>query len=400
MSENQLMTRSIIVLLLIIFGIGFIAYQAQAFDNQTIRNSTSTVADNYIQYIGEGGDFVKNVHFNFNPGTGGGTWAATLYGHDTATSTFDLSSTNCNSFGALKTNISIATGTNDGIDIDASYDLNLQTTSTFVYRFFLTGQAGNDYMYGMTSPTSSPNDWFLSPTGCSPIGSMTAMYFEFENENFIEFTNPVDGHTTSTNFGLWQGRYNIGNDVNFLYIDILYGDESSDSNYAADWDFHDTVPTPFSIGDHNFVVSRLNDLSSTTTYYAKAVLSNNFDIFATSSIITFGISDASSALVFPVVDYDPDYARSILATKFPFAYFYDIADLYSGFALSPSSSLPSLSIDTTSSSLAMNFEILSPGTATTFVSASTFYTLRALLMASLWLGFAYYLFDRIRILQL
>jgi len=242
----------------------------------------------------------------------------------------------------------------------------------------------------------------------SSCTSANDVYFKLNTSgtDSIQILYPDSGSSGIDNFGLWQiskttaAAYNSG----FVNIYVAATSTVSQSNY----DWFDQVQSNFNLGTQTLLVPRLNgSYASGTTYYAAAYMYSGSTLLASSTISNFSIGDTDEEIVFTDfidiipsagLDFSTSTADSSVCVRFPFSYFCDFVDLWSGFnATSTTDSLPVLSFeillpDRTTSTI----PIISASNINSTLGASNVALMRSLIQYGLWLAFGYYVYSRIK----
>jgi len=222
------------------------------------------------------------------------------------------------------------------------------------------------------------------------VFNQTSSYIRYTFQNFdfsgsvpsVTLTLPaVSGEiSTSTTVTLAQGYY-------FGTIQML----------RSDFTVVDTSNFTFTV-----VQSSLNNFSSYAT--STDIASTTVGTCSASSTVGGFFSPLINFFCFMVVPSPASFAQfstlgDTLQTKVPFAYFYDIrAAVSSSTASAASSTLGTftLTVGTTTDPLNFSVVLFSPDTIRYFIPDSTAQALQFILLASLWVGFGWYMYNRVR----
>jgi len=255
----------------------------------------------------------------------------------------------------------------------------------------------------------------LTPTSTPALG-LTDMYFVLEGAfgNSITITYPPTGSTNLANFGLWYINYSLATTQtnNNAAVRIFVNSTSTVSDTSYLW-FDQETKNGTAGGYTNSVLNRLPQEAfggyvSSTVYYAVAKLYGNAGVLATSPVVNFSVGNVDAELIFPTFQsslFATSTEPSRLCTKAPFAYWCDLAAIYSTLnASSSSSTIPALSITLpipnghgyASTSIA----IISAANINSTLGAGNVSLLRQILVYSLWAGLALYIIERIRHIKL
>jgi len=284
-----------------------------------------------------------------------------------------------------------------------TYTFQFKTDSTWTD--LATCGASISVMYDGQTPSPTP-----TPTA-SPTPTPT-----------ISITTPTG---TVDNFGTWAGScYAYGSD--YGNIAVAYGNNDPATTTLSSWDYTEYSSTKGNCAgtEPYWNLQRTNELSlaTTTTWYAmaiyyKPICTGTFpnqtctnDVYAYGTTTWNFMTNASTTMVYtdPVSDWSlpTSIERSKIEiytdieNKFPFAYFYDLRNIFFQARTFSTDQFPTYTINMSSSSLPITANLFSSSTLTQFMGSTTFNVLKALFSASLWLGLGYYVYQRIKNLQL
>lgn len=291
--------------------------------------------------------------------------------------------------------------------------ISINTSKYYAIGLNFTGSGGAQLRYH----GSVENAWrgTTTETKCfiaGICGTLSDIYFRISATagNSIAFVYPVSGSTNLQNFGLWKLDYSLATSTNSAYINIFVNSTStvSQTSYMV----YDQEPVSTFAGYHGATLNRLHfsDYASGTTYYAKAYLmGTSGSVLASSAVINFSIDDVGAELYFPVVDTpflnqsteEASEAENFLRQKFPFAYFYELSDLYSTAVSTSTNALPLLAFSVpfpVGSSTSIT--VLSSSTLRNTMGSDNFDALYLLEGYAIYGMTAYYFINRIRNLRL
>ena len=302
----------------------------------------------------------------------------------------------------------------DGLNwTDWSSWYNTYTNYTFIDRIYIwSSQNGHNY-----------NSWFDEIGNTNIVSSPPIPTPTPTPTPWLSIHEPYNNSTTTDNFGQWWGS--CVSYENYGYIKLLYGNENPGTNNDKDWDYNDGYSTKCYYQENatstgKWYINRVFDLATSTPYYARAVLwgtdcdgefpgnqTCNEEIYATSATITFQLkSDIAEDKIY--LDILKDYNTTNInqpgniekytdiANRFPFAWFYDLKNIYTKARTYSENQFPSLTLKGLDILGDEDFVIISSSTLATWVGTGNLTFFKGLFTATLWLGFGYYIFSRIK----
>jgi len=393
----------IIILVILFFVLGSLAHGETLLYYQ---NTTSTAQDtglqNFWQKLGKGltGNISK-INFYYD------TCLTDAY--------FALKSNTINNVSGATNQIFFTTGMGGGSCVDKGDYVELTTTSTYqldpnLYYIlaFASRNTGDNYVYGSATTSSYPNGILCKHTDCElwPVLNAGFQIYTDEPVNYINFSIPTT--TTTKDFDYWQLSYGFADGTpigegspDTGRIDVIYTGENTDSSNIFAWASSTAIlAKTWALGYGNWSATAYLYTSSSVLVASSTI---NFTISefsgfftlptstiptATSSCVSGnffenGLCYLFNAMLVPSQSSVNRFVnlKATIISKPPVGYFYAVKDVISGFA-------------TTTATSTIPLQSLEP-LKTGFLG-----DLRNGLQWLLWIVFLFWIFNRLRHLQL
>lgn len=384
-----------------------------------LRNNSGNGGYNYLS-VESGDDFEGGLPINFEDINDGSNWfssdeiqdlatadnaSSSLYWHNGTTWVFSNNLEEIARDAAIQEDLQDNDCSNG---FESSFDVYVASTTDAFYgdcSGITPSSLLKEGEYTAGSPTGSetltfnyPKD-YVSP---NPIGVFKYFELVYNNLNpFNVYTFCVDYGTASSTIDAYNGGFGSGWSTDqTACVTNLNPQEGLNVEY---------VPTGF------FTPYRIT--STSTEYYWKGFLFDGYtsadELLASTTIsyaYTFDLDEEAQIDNTPYfiqqaipgsigqLGEDEYFWKTRLQTKAPFSYFYDIKDMWDNVSQPTASSFPVVSLDFTSSSIPFSVTVYSSSTLLQFFGSDNWTTAKQLIVASMWLMFFFYIFNRAKTL--